>query len=51
MPNQAAQLTHFIDGRLREATEDVEQEKALKDVAEAMAKDQKKATEVTEKKA
>lgn len=49
--NQAAQLTHLIDGRLREATEDAEREKALKDVAEATTKDQKKAVEVAEKRA
>ena len=47
--NQAAQLTHLIDGRLREATEDAEREKAFKDVAKAMVKYQKKAAEATEK--
>ena len=41
-------MTHLIDGRLREATEDAEHEKALKDVAETTTKDQKK---VVEKKA
>lgn len=44
-------MTHFIDGRLREATKDTEREKALKDAAEAMTKDQKKAAEVAKKKA
>ena len=47
--NQAAQLTHLIDRRLREATEDTEREKALKDVAKATEKDQKKAAEAAEK--
>ena len=37
--NQATQLTHLIDGRLREAIEDAEHEKALKDVIEATTKD------------
>lgn len=44
------QLTHFIDRRLKEATEDAEREKALKDVVEAKAKDPKKAIEAAEKK-
>jgi len=48
--NHASQLTHFIDGRLRVATEEAEREKALKDVVEAIAKDQKKVVEVAEKK-
>ena len=37
--NQVVQLTHFIDGKLREAVEDAKPEKALKDVAVAMAKE------------
>ena len=45
------QLTHLINERLREATEDAEHEKAFKDVAEVTTKDQKKAVAVTEKKA
>ena len=34
---------------MREATEDVEREKALKDVAKAMVKNQKKVAEAAEK--
>ena len=49
--NHASQLTYFIDGRLRVATEDAKREKAFKDVAEATTKDQKKVVEVAEKKA
>lgn len=35
--NQAAQLTCIIDGRLKDATEDIDREKALKAVIESMA--------------
>ncbi|KAK9986920.1 hypothetical protein SO802_031871 [Lithocarpus litseifolius] len=46
----AAQLTHILEGRLRELTKDAEREKALKDVAEATAKEKAKATVTAEKK-
>ena len=48
---QATQLTHIVDGRMKELFEDAEWEKALKDVAEAMAKEKVKAAETAEKKA
>jgi len=48
---QAAQLTHILDKRMKELTEDVERETALKDVATATTKENVKATEATEKKA
>ena len=38
-------MTHLIDGRLKEAIEDAEHEKALKDVVETTMKDQKKTVE------
>ena len=44
------QLTHIIDGRLKELFEDLEREKALKDVAEAIAKEKVKATRTAKKK-
>ena len=44
------QLTHIIDGRLKELSEDLEREKALKDVAEAIAKEKVKATRTAKKK-
>ena len=48
---QAAQLTHIVDGRMKELSEDAELGKALKDVAKAMAKEKVKAAETAEKKA
>ena len=48
---QAAQLTHIIDGRMKELSEDAEQKKALWDIVEAMAKEKVKAVEIVEKKA
>ena len=48
---QAAQLTHIFDEKMKELSEDVKREKALKDVAEAMMKEKVKAAETTEKKA
>ena len=44
------QLTHIIDGRLKELSKDLEWEKALKDVAEAIAKEKVKATRTAKKK-
>ena len=41
---QAAQLAYVIDNRLKEAIEDADQEKALKDIVVATAKDKGKAT-------
>ena len=49
--HQVAQLTHILDERLKEFAKNVEREKALKDVAAAMAKKKDKATEAAEKKA
>ena len=48
---QAALLVYVIDDRLIEAAEDANQEKALKEVAMATAKDKGKAAEATEKRA
>ena len=48
---QATQLTHILDERLKELVEDVEKEKALKDVAENMTKEKGKAVDVAEKRA
>ena len=48
---QAAQLTHILDGRLKELSEDIEREKALKEVATVTAKEKTKAVEIVEKKA
>ena len=47
---QAAQLSHILDGWLKELAEDAEQEKALKDVAEATFKEKTKAAATAEKK-
>ena len=48
---QAAQLTHIIDERLKELSENAEREKALKDVVEATVKEKVKAVGAVEKKA
>ena len=45
------QLTHVLDGWLKELFEDAEKEKALKEVAELTAKEKAKAVEIVEKKA
>ena len=47
---QAAQLTHILDGWLKELSEDAERGKALKEVAVVTAKEKTQATEITEKK-
>lgn len=51
MLGQAVQLTHIVNGRLKELFEDIEREKALKDIVGAVAKEKVKATETVEKKA
>ena len=48
---QAAQLTHVLNGWLKELSEDAEREKALKDVATVTTKEKTKAAETAEKKA
>ena len=48
---QTAQLTHVINERLKETTEDAEREKALKDIVIATIKEKGKAAEAIEKKA
>lgn len=48
---QVAQLTHVLDGRLKELTKDVEREKASKDVVGDTAKEKGKAIVVAEKRA
>ena len=48
---QAAQLVHVIEDQLKEAVEDADQERALKDVAIATAKDKGKAAKAIEKRA
>lgn len=49
--HQVAQLTYVIDERLKEATEDTEQERALKDVAVTTVEERGKAAEDFEKRA
>ena len=49
--DQAVQLTHVLDERLKELAEDIDREKALKDVAADTAKEKGKAADVVEKKA
>nr|XP_023919607.1 uncharacterized protein LOC112031153 [Quercus suber] len=41
----AAQLSYIVDGRMKELAKDAEREKALKDVAEATAKEKMKHAE------
>ena len=48
---QAIQLTHILDGQLKELAEDAMWEKALKDVAKATSKGKTKAAATAEKKA
>ena len=48
---QAAQITYILGERMKEFAEEAEREKALKDVANATARDKGKAAEVAEKKA
>ena len=47
---QAAQITHMFGERMGELVEEVEQEKALKDIADATALDKGKAAKIAEKK-
>ena len=49
--DQATQLTHVLDEWLKELAEEVEGEKALKDVVADTAMEKGKATDVSEKKA
>ena len=44
-------MTHILDERLKELVEDVEREKALKDVIVTIVKEKGKAVEAVEKKA
>ena len=48
---RAAQLVHVIEDQLKEAVEDTDQERALKDVVVATAKDNGKAAKATKKRA
>lgn len=48
---QVAQLAYVVEDRLKEATEDADRERALKDVVVATVKDKGKAVEATEKRA
>ena len=48
---RAAQLVHVIEDQLKEAVEDTDQERALKDVVIAIAKDNGKAAKAIEKRA
>ena len=48
---QAAQLAYMLKDLLKEVTEDVDRERALKDVAVAMAKDKNKAAEDAKRRA
>ena len=47
---QATQLTHVLDGWLKELAEDAEREKALKDMTETTAKEKNKDAATAEKK-
>ena len=47
---QAAQLTHILEGQVRELAEEVERERALKDAVEATSKVSAKIAVTTEKK-
>ena len=48
---QVAQLTHILEGQVRELTEDAKQERALKDAAKATSKEREKIAATAEKKA
>ena len=48
---QATQLTHILEGQVRELAEEVERERALKDAVEATSKVRAKIAMTTEKKA
>ena len=48
---QATQLTHVLDGRLKELSEDAKWEKALKEVVMVTAKEKTKDVKIAEKKA
>ena len=48
---RAAQLVHVLEDQLKEAAEDTDQERALKDVVIAIAKDNGKAAKAIEKRA
>ena len=48
---QAAQLTHILDGRVKELAGDAERERALKDAVEAASKERVKIAATVEKKA
>ena len=48
---QSPQLIHVLGERLKELTEDTDQEKVLKDIANATAKEKGKVAEAVEKKA
>ena len=48
---QVAQLNYVLDGRLKELSKDVEWEKAIKEVSEAIAKEKVKAAKTMKKKA
>ena len=48
---RVAQLVHVLEDQLKEAAEDTDQERALKDVVIAIAKDNGKAAKAIEKRA
>ena len=48
---QATQLTHILNGRVKELVEDAERERALNDVMEAASKERAKIAATAEKKA
>ena len=48
---QAAQLTHILNGRVKELVEDAERERALKDAMKVASKERVKITTTAEKKA
>ena len=48
---QDAQLTHILEGQVRELVEDAERERDLKDAAEATSKERAKIAATVEKKA
>ena len=48
---QATQLTHILEGRVRELAQDIERERALKDAAKATNKERVKISATAEKNA